>query len=517
MKKLILTTLAVMGFAGIEVKAQVKPPPQPTAYIQNYFTPENQKKEVVRMQDLILSGCTVDLKKQPAIDQDEIAFDVDQVKMLIHSKFSKSFEENPLIKEMMDNALNAIAIDPSCAKEGNDCRTRLVATATYYFQNLRPNVPGCEGYVKYDYNTPSAKKKRAEENGYIKECESEIQFRGQKLSGYGRSNGGTDQRGAYTDALVTELNNVNSQIQMGVLGETTGKNIKKKKIVGLDKHPYKMDICGEVQSGVGYSFPLRVNLYGEPFAGFDPAQKIVVTPEPTKDPVPTKKPEPCVEEIKVLHSEFVPMNFEEGSSTVKSSEIKPVKQKIEDFISGHSNLVITNIDVTSSSSKTPFYKTEGGKKVYDKQYSDTKNLSLADSRAQFAQTALDSIKAGHPELAEAKYTTAGAISGPDFDKNDLAYRSLTSKDSKYKAQVEKIYAEYKEMLSKDAMIKSSQELLDSKRFVNLYEVKYKPYQGFKIVISGYSKETRKCGEKEKAVDPTKTPAKSRSTPAKSQN
>jgi hypothetical protein len=500
MKNLLLISLAAAGFASFEVKAQIKPPPQPTAYIQNYFTPENQTKEVARMQDLILSGCTVDLKKQPAIGQDEMAFNVDQVKMLIHSKFSKSFEENSLIKEMMDNALNAIAVDPSCAKEGNDCRTRLVATATYYYQNLRPNMPGCDGYVKYDYTTSSAKKKRAEENGYIKECEAEIQLRGQKLSGYGRSNGGMDQRGAYSDELVNELNKVTRQIQMGVLGETTGKNVKKKKVVGLDKHPYKMDICGEVQSGVVYAFPLRVNLYGEPFAGYDPAKKVTTTPEPKKDPVSDKKPEPCAEEIKVLHEEFVPMNFEEGSSTVKGSEVKPVKQKIEDFVSSHSSLVITNIDVTSSSSKTPFYKTVNGEKVYDKEYSDAKNLELAKSRANFAQTALDSIKSGHPELGDAKYTSVGAINGPDFDKDDLADRKVTSKSPEYKALVEKIYAEYKDMLAKDAMIKSSKELLDSKRFANLYDVKYKPYQGFKIVISGYSKETRKCGDKEQAVD-----------------
>lgn len=513
MKKLILTSLAVVGFYGTQAQAQVVNPPPPTAQIQNYYTDTAQKENIEYFQDLMEKGCTTPLAKQPAIDQEENAFNVDHVKSILQDKFSKSFAENPQIKTMMDKALDAIAADPSCAQSGNDCRTRLVATATYFMQPLRPNVPGCDGYVKYDYTTKAAKKKRAEDNGYIKECETELLYRNKSLAGAGRSNGGMDQRGAYQDILIQEQNNALMDIQKLVLLETEDKEYKKKKLVQVYKSRMNISICGPVTNGIIYSYPLKVGLYKDNFGGLETNKPVTKKP----DPVPEKKPEPCVEEITVLHSEFVPLNFAEGSATVKSSEAKPVKDKIEEFISSHGNVVITNIDVTSSSSKTPFYKTEGGKKVYDKEYSDGKNLTLAKSRANFAQTALDSIKVAHPELAEAKYTTAGAINGPDFDKDDLSDRNVTSKDPKYKALVEKLYAEYKEMLATDAMIKSSKDLLDEKRFANLYEAKYKPYQGFKIVISGYSKEKRKCGDKEKAAESTKTPAKSNSTPAKSQN
>jgi hypothetical protein len=514
MKKLLLTSLVVVGYYGLTAQAQVVNAPLPTAQIQNYYTDAGQKENVDYFKDLILEGCTTPLAKQPPIDQEELSFDVDHVKAILQDKFSKSFAENPQIKTMMDKALDAIAADPSCAQSGNDCRTRLVATATYFMQPLRPNVPGCEGYVKYDYTTKAAKKKRAEDNGYVKECEAELLLRQKSLKGVGRSNGGMDQRGAYQDILIQEQNNALMDIQQLVLLETEDKEYKKKKLFQLNKSAMNIAVCGPVANGVIYSYPLKIGLYGEAFGGLETNKPVAKKP----DPVPEKKTEPCVEEIKVLHSEFVPMNFEEGSSTVKSSEIKPVKQKIEDFISSHSNLVITNIDVTSSASKTPFYKTEGSKKVYDKEYSDGKNLALSESRANFAQTALDSIKSGHPELAEAKYTTVGAINGPDFDKDDLSDREVTSKDPKYKAQVEKLYTQYKEMLAKDAMIKSSQELLDTKRFTNLYEAKYKPYQGFKIVISGYSKEARKCGDKDKDVDPVnKVKPKDNTTSGKSQN
>lgn len=514
MKKILLTSLAVIGYSGL-LQAQVVSAPKPTAQIQNYYTDAGQKENVDYFQGLILKGCTAPLAKQPAIDKDEIAFDVDHVKSILEDKFSKSFNENPQIKGMMNKALDAIANDPSCAQSGNDCRTRLVATATYFMQPLRPNVPGCDGYVKYDYTTKAAKQKRAEDNGYIKQCETEVLYRHQSLNGVGRANGGMDQRGVYQDILIQEQNKALMDIQQLVLLETEDKEYKRKKLVQLYKSRMNISVCGPVKQGTIYSYPLKIGLYKDAFGGLE-TNKPVTAKKP--DPVQNKKTDPCVEEIKVLHSEFVPMNFEEGSSTVKSSEIKPVKQKIEDFISSHGNIIITNIDVTSSSSKTPFYRTEGGKKVYDKGYSDGKNLALAESRAGFAQSALDSIKSGHPELNEAKYSTAGAIHGPDFDKDDLSDRTVTSKDPQYKTQVEKLYAAYKEMLAQDAMVKSSSELLDTKRFTNLYEAKYKPYQGFKIVISGYSKETRKCGDKDQTSEATKSvKPKSNSTSGKAQN
>lgn len=483
MKTLFLSGFFLLGFSS-QTFAQIATPPAPTANVQNYYTSENQQKVVGDLQKKILSGCTKSLEQQPAYPADELQFDVEQIKSVLQNKFSKSFAENPEIKTKLDQSLDAIAADSSCMAAGNDCRTRLIATATYYFQMLRPNVPGCDGYVKYDYNTPSARKKRAEDNGYIKECETELQLRNTTLSSYGRSNGGMDQRGAYTDILTNELNNTLMQIQQGILTKTTDKKIKRGKIVQLSKDSEKISICGDVDYGTVYSYPLRTNLYKEAFAGTNPGQK------------PAPKKEPCVEEIKVLHEEFVPMNFAEGSATVGNEQVKPVKQKIEAFVGSNSGLVITDIQVLSSSSKTPYMKTVGGKRVYDKEYSDGKNLELANKRAGFANSSLSSIITAHPELKGANFSASGAINGPDYSADDAASRGVTSKDPSYKAKIEALYNEHKDMLSKEAMIKSSAELMDVERFSNLYEAKYKPYQGFKITIKGYSKSSRKCPDAE---------------------
>lgn len=478
--------------AGLFALAQVTTPPAPTAAIQEYYTPEKQQSVVSDLQKKILSGCTKSLAQQPAYPADELQFDVDQVKSVLQSKFSKSFAENPMIKTKLDQSLDAIASDASCTAAGNDCRTRLIATATYYFQMLRPNVPGCEGYVKYDYTTPSARKKRAEDNGYIKECETELQLRNTQLVSYARSNGGMDQRGAYTDILTNELNNALMQIQQGILTKTTDKKVKRGKIVQLSKSAEDISICGDVDYGTVYSYPLRANLYREAFGGVDGSRKSEQKPEQKPEP----KKEPCVEEIQVLHEEFVPLNFAEGSSTVGNQQVKPVKQKIEEFVRSRPGLQITDIQVTSSSSKTPYMKTVNGKRIYDKEYSDQENLKLANKRAGFANTALESVMAAYPELKEAKISTSGAINGPDYSAEDAASREITNKDPAYKAKVEALYQEHKDMLAKDAMIKSSSDLMNAERFANLYDVKYKPYQGFKIVIKGYSKSSRKCPDKD---------------------
>jgi hypothetical protein len=292
-----------------------------------------------------------------------------------------------------------------------------------------------------------------------------------------------DQRAAYADNLTNELNNALIEIQQGILTKTTDKKMKRGKIVQVSKDSTKIPICGEVESGVIYSYPLRVNLNREAFAGFDSSKK----PEVAKS-----EPKECVEEITVLHEEFVPMNFAEGVATAGNDQVKKVKQRVEDYVSRSGGVKITDVEVVSSSSKTPYRKSVGGKLVFEKEYSDAKNLELANRRAGFANSSLASVIQAQPELKDAKYSASGAINGPDYSEADAALKNITNKDPDYKAKVEAFYQENKEMLLKDSMIKSSAELMDAERFTNLYDVKYKPYQGFKITVKGFSKATRKC-------------------------
>ena len=94
-------------------------------------------------------------------------------------------------------------------------------------------------------------------------------------------------------------------------------------------------------------------------------------------------PIPCVEEKLTLYSEFVPVNFEEGRSTVGADQVGPVKAQIQNFIGANPNMIISEISVTSSSSRIPFYISKG---VIDP-HSDRRNLDLAKQRADFAKKA----------------------------------------------------------------------------------------------------------------------------------
>ena len=173
------------------------------------------------------------------------------------------------------------------------------------------------------------------------------------------------------------------------------------------------------------------------------------------------------------------------------------------------NMIITDISVSSNSSRTPYYKPgPSGKKVIDPD-SDKRNLDLAEQRSLYAAKALNDLKNSNLELAKVSFETKFALAGPEFVTKDLNNRFVTKDSPEYEKKVMEIYNENKDLLEKEALIKSPADLKDEKRFGNLYQVKYKPFQGFRINISGYKKETMKCGEKGGA------PSKGNTTPSNS--
>jgi hypothetical protein len=464
--------------------------PGPSSEMAEYFSDAGKAETVSYLQKRILNGCTDPIKKGLPVVADEMVYRVDQIKATLEKSFSKSFSENPKIKEALYKELESIGADSGCQVEGNDCRARLVATSVYYFQNLRPDIPGCKDYAS---KPPMTK-------GYDNSCEIELKYRNQSLKIYGQANGGMDARGIYTDQLVQQLNNVSDKILRDVLHRTVAMPNKKKPEV---KDPINLNICNAVPYGVVYQYPLRMNLYRDPISGINPGQVVKVEKK--------TEPAPCVEEKLSLYSEFVPLNFEEGRSTAGIDQIDPVKEKIKAFIVANPNMIITDVSVTSSSSRTPYYKVgAGGKKVLDPE-SDQRNKTLAEQRAKFAEQALNELKGSSSELSKVNFEIKSALAGPEFTATDLNNRFVTKDSPDYAKKVQEVYEANKELLEKEALVKSPSDLMDEKRFSNLYQAKYKPFQGFRINISGYKKESMKCGE---AGAPTKgSPA----TPGKGSN
>ena len=182
--------------------------------------------------------------------------------------------------------------------------------------------------------------------GFDNNCEIELKYRNQSLKIYGQANGGMDARGIYTDQLIQQLNSVSDKIFRDVLHRTVAMPNKKKPEV---KDPINLNICNSVPYGVVYNYPHRMNIYREPVSGIGPNQVVKIEKKTA--------PPPCVEEKLSLYSEFVPLNFEEGRSTAGIDQIDPVKEKIKAFILANPNMIITDVSVTSISSRTPYYKT----------------------------------------------------------------------------------------------------------------------------------------------------------------
>lgn len=209
-------------------------------------------------------------------------------------------------------------------------------------------------------------------------------------------------------------------------------------------------------------------------------------------------PPPCIEEKHLLQGEMIQLNFDLGRSTVGEDQIEPIKTKLTTFLSSPDAQYVTDIEVVSSSSKTPFYKTENGKKVLDPD-SNQKNLALAKERAAFAEKVLAPLKSSHPKI---NFTIKGELAGPEFQPMDLNDRFVTRMTLSYGERLESLYQKNKTAFNDVAFVKSSFDLMDETKYVNLYQAKYKPFHGIRFVIRGYKKELLKCLDPNDSKKPT---------------
>lgn len=64
----------------------------------------------------------------------------------------------------------------------------------------------------------------------------------------------------------------------------------------------------------------------------------------------------------------------------------------------------------------------------------------------------------------------------------------------YVERVEAMYQKHEKLFKEQALKNSPMDLMNEKEFVNLYQAKYKPFQGFRVHIRGHKKEEMKCLE-----------------------
>lgn len=414
-----------------------------------YFSPQNKKTGLDYYKKTIYNGCSSLKPLQEPVSQAEMKKYVGQVMKLVNEDYTRAFKENPLVKIAWEKDMEALARDTNCQRPGNDCRARLITIPLFYYQRLRPDIPGCQNYV-------------SKKSPFNSQCEVELKFRSKDLRSVPK-NYGAYGIGTYKDELTVIKNNTTLRTFQTV----------------MYKDKTNLHIC---QEDSRYKYGLNINDPGMYFEGLNP-----------EDDPARRIPSDCMEDKMVLEQRFIPTDFDDRA-TVGEDQINPVKQFIQDYIKANPETIVTDVEIVSSSSKIPFYITKEGKKVIDPD-SQKKNTKLAQERAFFAKKVLTKMKESGSDYSKIDMRFKATLAGPDFKPTDLNERFVTRMTPGYLERIEALYKNYEKEYQTKALKAAAYELLDAEKFTNLYQAKFKPFQGFRLTISGYKKEFMKCTEK----------------------
>lgn len=492
-----------------------------SAFGQNTISPEDLAQKIDNYVGDVYWGCPGTDGPNPKerivrdpVSKEEMDVRVDYAKSVFDKYYQDTFSKSPDLKKKIFEDLEAIGNDKECQKEGNDCRATFVATAKAYIDYIRPNLPACH---KFEFTNLS----EAEQN----RIKSEISMSGMNYAHRGSLSENTrckleqdykdkpyklmpiDHPGSrYNEKLVDLANQAAVDIAENMLKAQAG--WKTEKIKDENGKTIKIDVeVKDYQNALvcdrtGYSMRIKAYEHGNYWssASVSSGKKQVVVAEPKE----------CIEEKITLMEEFVPTNFEEGRSEVGQDQTEPVKQKILDFINSDSNLVVTDVTVVASSSKTPFSKYVDGKKIIDPD-SNVRNLKLAQERADFASKIFDQMKSSSETLSKIKFEIKPLLSGPEFDPADSTLKlskntgaalttfSKGAQDQFNKNQLSKSQEDIDKMsevekASYQMFKKQADPLTKPTDYPTLYHAKFKPYQGFQIKVSGYKKSMMKCSD-----------------------
>lgn len=468
----------------------------------DFYSETGRRENIEYLEKNILEGCQVPKAKQPPFL--DASYKVNLLKLNFYERFSESLNDNPKLKESFWKDLEAIESDPSCKSEGNTCRTKLYAVSIYYIQNLRPKVPGCDGYKSQMLNSSE----------YKSICEAELKLKKQPLNRSKVDRYHWGQLDKYTAELNFQFENLMQQLTRALVYTTTKQvpssklQIEKKNLQNIEKiiqeakqgtNPDDLTFCGNVDHGIGFEQPFVLEINPDYLMSAeiraDKPKKVVI--EEVKE---------CFEEKEFHHYKIVPTPFNEGELSASTpsdeslgKEAEPVKDLINGLFLEHPNLTISEILVESSSSKTPFYIKSGEAWIIDPKSHD-RNANLAQKRADQAEVLLTKFKSTNPVISNVTIKVSAGVNGPEFTNDKKYLKSIKSKDLTYKEKARNYFSLYHSNKTENEVkfIEKFEELMDTSKYQDLYQAKYKPYQGFRVTVHGYTKEKVKCEE-------TKTP------------
>lgn len=419
-----------------------------------YFSPQSKREFLIYFKHRLYAGCS-DLKApQTPISPKDMAEMVQKTKITVLKTFGQAFKENPDLKNAYLKELDVLSKDVSCQRDANDCRSRILGLSIFYFHQLRADIPNCEAYVTQPESS----------DRYNINCEGELRYRKRSLEGIHGNQYGNLGPGNYKKQLLALKNQLTKDLFDFVVRE--------------DKN--HLHICNPVREGVlDYKYTLDTEEPGEYVQNLDPVYD------------PRKALAECKENSKVLFQEMIHAHFDDNRNTVGRDQFDTIKSKILNFLKDNPELVATEVTVESLSSRTPYYVEVAGKKVID-QNSDEKNLKVVQDRASFGKSMLEEIRTSSSLYNTIKFESIAKLAGPEFSKTDLNERFVTKMSPGYYERIEALYNKHQKLYKKEANISTDGDLLSEEKYSNLYQAKFKPFHGFKIIIKGLEKNNLKC-------------------------
>ncbi len=421
---------------------------------QDYFTPENKIDGLEYFKKKFIKMCTQVKKTQDPVSSEEIHRLASAVEKLILTGYRKALAENPKVQEAFVRDIRDLAANDGCQREANDCRTRLASLALFYVERFRPDVPDCQEYTV----TPAAVADRKES------CENELRYRKMSLEGVHGSNYGTAGPAIYKKQIIYLKNYVAFEVFKTV----------------FQKDKSTLHICDPVTAGPSYLYSLEFKEPGSIYAGLDPDYDIL-----------KHLPPECEAEKKNLLHEFISAHRGDDRTLVRPEEVLPLKDLIGGFLAKAVDHIVTDVAVTVTSSRLPFYATVGGQKVLDPK-SDEKNLAIASKRSLHVERLLEELRVAYPQRASISFRSSAELAGPVFHPTNLNERYITRMNPGYSEKIEALFRNNERSYRDSILLAGAADLLDEKKYANLFQARFMPFHGYRVLIRGFRKDEMRC-------------------------
>lgn len=453
----------------------------------------------------------------PQLKENQVQEVIESGINLFKSTFSESLKNNPALLEKLEGKLAAIKAK-GCSNTPNKCLVKIYSTIETYGRFLKPNLG-----EDYSYRDPAQCGKRGKKGSKKFQkwanCDLEVRNHNEKVA----------QNKFYMDAYkdIQEEQVINGTqfataawsyfnknydslsrnggVRLNLARNKTGKINKgiEALYLSLDEEAKKVEekmklfwnsLVNIVNPQAGcpisgkriaeFPYPTRVALEGIPAFGF--------TSDDNFD-------NSCFTEEKLLSTDFVRADQDAGKSELSSNESEMFKSKLNEIIKNKQNegYTVTGVQVIGVASKA-------WSSLKDEQTAKSKNLFLASQREKVAKGLISDFKIDGIEM-----TTGHELAGPGYTQSkDVPLAKLDLSDKNVESMYNQLindngvnhlyYVGINSLDDYKKFLKESNEQASNnpndKGVNNMYQLKYRPFQGFKIVIKGHKSNKVPCNE-----------------------